>query len=729
MRRLSTFALSSLAALALASAPAQASPVQARLSSGGVEFIEDELPSLVPPHVDLPPQTFTLYSCPGDDATFTQRNTGVDVYVDALDLSLPSYGTMRVDLTFSAFAAGEAYLSDIYACLGTTTCDDYLDIYGARIIADFTAWVGGEDQQVHADLTSIDFQLSENDIYVMFDGCAPDDVFNFMVDLAKEWALQKALEMAEDIAREKFGPKMEEMLEGVTRYTGSVGSADFDARLTDIQIAPNGIGLGADVDLSSPYPAAPCISSDPGDPLPLPGTPPDLASGIDAHLGVAVNLGLMDDALYQVWREGFMCVTPETLTAFGVDLDLSIVTDFLPGFPAGTTFSMQAFMADPPTMRGSDSDAAKLTMQLRGFAADLIATYPDGSEHTLHLDMDASVDASIQLDPTINALTAGVDGVTIERLEIIDELGLAELGFDFERIRSLMQDRVMPRILSEMGRIPVTGPVFGGIANTYLILREVRTTEAYVYAKADLFRAPEFDYNSPDTFIAQLPEGPVNPAEAKLLLDGADAEIPSQLLQYRVAVDGVSADPTYVRQVKVGVFGQTKSYHVEARAIDLAGNEDASPASADVLVDGVLPDLEVLSALRNVIDTASPEVSWQASDDLTPADRLEAKIIVYVLPEEGQGGQELVGELAVPRGRTSMTIDLDAGVQYRVVLNVVDEAGNLAGESMIFTVSPDAGGAGCGCTTAPAPSGSRAASALLLLAAAAILIGIRRRSR
>ncbi len=724
MRRLAATTLSLLAAPALA----QASPVQARLSSGGVEFLQDELPSLVPPHVDLPPATFTLYSCPGDDATFTQRNTGIDVYVDALDLSLPEYGNLRVDLTFSAFATGEAFLSDIYACLGTTTCDDYLDIYGARVVADFSAWVG-EDQKVHADLAGIDFYLGEDDIYVWFDGCAPDDVFNFMVDLAKDWALEKALEMAEGIAQEKFGPKLEEMLQGLTQYQGSVGAAHFDAHVTDIQIATNGIGIGADVDLSSPYPAAPCIGSDPGQPAPAAGPAPDLASGIDAHLGLAVNLGLMDDALYHVWREGYMCVTPETLSAFGFELDLSIVTDFLPGFPDGTTFSLQAAMAEPPTMHGSASDDAAMTMVMRGFTADLIASFPDGTEHTLHLDLDASVAASIQLDPSINALTAGVDGVTIDRLEIVDELGLAELGFDFERIRSLMQDRVMPRILSEMGRIPVTGPVFGGIANTYLIVREIRTTDAYVYAKADLFRAPDFDGNAPDTFIAELPQGPVTPTAAKLLLDGSDAEIPTELLKYRVAVDGVSAEPTFIRQVKVGAFGQTKTYRVEARAIDLYGNEDATPAAADVLVDGVLPDLAVHTPLHGVIDTASPEVIWEATDDLTPADALVAKALVYLLPEEGQGGQQLIGEVTLPAGRTHVTLDLEAGVQYRVVLNVYDQAGNSAGESMVFTVSPDAGGqGGCGCTTARSNSAAPGASAILLLAAAALLAR-RRRSR
>jgi MYXO-CTERM domain-containing protein len=378
-------------------------------------------------------------------------------------------------------------------------------------------------------------------------------------------------------------------------------------------------------------------------------------------------------------------------------------------------------------MHGSASDAADMTMVMRGFSADLIASFPDGTEHTLHMDMDASVNASIQLDPSINALTAGVDGVTIDRLEIVDELGLAELGFDFDRIRSLMQDRVMPRLLSEMGRIPVTGPVFGGVANTYLILREVRTTDAYVYAKADLFRAPAFDGNAPDTFIAQIPQGPVTPHDAKLLLDGSDAEIPSELLKYRVAIDGVSSEPTFIRQVKVGAFGLTKTYRVEARAIDLNGNEDASPAVADVLVDGVLPDLAVHTPLHAILSTASPELIWEASDDLTPAGALVPKVTIFILPEEGQGGQQLVGEIALPAGRTRVTLDLAAGVQYRVVLSVYDEAGNSAGESMVFTVSPDAGGGGCGCTTSPSEGGAPGASALLLLVAAAILI--RRRSR
>jgi hypothetical protein len=47
---------------------------------------------------------------------------------------------------------------------------------------------------------------------------------------------------------------------------------------------------------------------------------------------VAVNLGLLDDALYQVWRNGLVCLDADKLANLGFELPVDLITGLLPGF-------------------------------------------------------------------------------------------------------------------------------------------------------------------------------------------------------------------------------------------------------------------------------------------------------------------------------------------------------------------------------------------------------------
>jgi MYXO-CTERM domain-containing protein len=692
--------VSALPALSLAS------PMSARVSSSGLDWLERQAPSFVPEHLDLPPITETMWECDGADATFTQRDTQVDLAIHNFDMSLPSPGVVRLDLTLSVWAAGEAYLDNLYACYGEATCQDWLSIDRARAIVDFTASVDSHGQ-AHVELANIDLQMSEDDFSVEFEGCAVGELAEGAIGFVQSWGTDFALMLVEQQAREKVGPMLEEMLGGFTKYEGSVGVGEFEARLTGIDLKTTGIEIGADIDVTNRYGNAACVPGDVPEPGALPGATPDLAAGIDSHLAVAVNLGLANDALYHVWGNGLMCITPETLASFGINLDLHAVADLLPGFPAGTTFSLFGNVSTPPRIAGAASNGATLTVVLEGVGVDLIGHLPDGTSKSLHVELDASATATVGLDPNLNALSLTVDTVELDRLELMDDLGLAELGFDTARIRQLLEDRVLPHVMAELGKMPLTGPVFGGMEGVYAILKDVHTTPSHLVAKVDLFRAPTDDFRAPDT-TATGPAGPVKPADAKILLGGSDLEVPSELLRYSVTVDGVTAEPTYVRQAKVGEAGVTKVYAVRVAAMDLAGNTDETPAALDLQVDGILPTVGVTTQLRGELDTARPTITWQAADDLTPAELLTAKIRIDSLPLVfGTGQAEFVSEMNIAAGQMTAELSLEPGKQYRTILTVYDQAGNGASQTLIFTVSASASDAeGCGCSaggTTPAP--------------------------
>jgi MYXO-CTERM domain-containing protein len=727
--------------VAVPAARALAAPVAARISASGVGYIGQQVPGLIPRTFRPPPATLNLYSCGDNDfATVTQQNTTLDLTIDQLSLSLPATGILRIDVTLSASARGDAYLDKLYACTGSQTCSDSLSIRGAHALVDFAASVDGAGKP-HLALANVQLELAREDVDVEVSGCPEGPVVTALIGVAKDYALDLALQVISNLAMEQVGPKLEQAVAGLMSYSGNVAFTAVNARLTRLDFLTTGIEVGADVDLLARFPAAACLAADPGPPAAFAGVAPDLARAPDAHLAVAVNLGLVANALYQVWHQGYLCVTPDSLRGLGIDLDpaLAAVAPLLPGFPAGTRVTAEVRVGAPPTVEGSAAADAKLTLHVDRTAVDLLVIPPDGpdgpdgNERRLHLDLDISATAEVALDPASNTLTLRVDEVRVDRMAVDDQLGLAQMGFDFARVRMLLETMVLPRILAQVGSIPVSGRVFGGMDGVYAILRGLETTPAYLAAKADLFHAPADDHDPPTTQIVSRPSQAVRPADARLGLGGTDAQDPPELLKFLVSVDGApAAAPTFRHQIAVGAAGATATYHVVVKAVDLAGNVDPVGASADVLVDGVLPTLTLDDPPRGVITTVRPRLSWRATDDLTASGKLVARVRVIRTPLHGGDAETPISDVTLPPGAREIALaGLQPGRQYRAEVTVSDEAGNQAASTALFEVSPDASdGQGCGCVVGGAGRGHRSpVAALLLLGVAFFARLLRRRPR
>src|SRR5262249_1615692 len=161
-----------------------------------------------------------------------------------------------------------------------------------------------------------------------------------------------------------------------------------------------------------------------------------------------------------------------------------------------------------------------------------------------------------------------------------------------------------------------------GASGVYVILKELKTTPAYIGVKANLFKAPDGDKNPPTTSVVQKPTSIVSPANAKLVFGGGDKEDPAELLRYHVIVDAKSILPTFVKPLQVGTVGMSQVVHVEVHAVDLADNEDRAGVTVDINVDGVAPQVMLVNPPRGVVGDLSPTVGWTASDDRTSAERL-----------------------------------------------------------------------------------------------------------
>jgi len=705
-------------ALALAApASATAHETVAWVSPGGIDFVAEQVPSYVPTYLAPPPMTKQLFTCLGRPVTATQRDTQVNLAVDAFALSVPRDGVLRLDLTMSVWGDGELYVDNPYACFGEATCQDSLSIWGARAVIDFDVTLA-RDGRPDVELSQVDLQLSPDDIYLALSGCAIDDVVNWVVDFGKDWFLDYLLGKIEQIAAAQLEPALEEMLAGFTSYQGTVGIASFAAELDRIDVRGSGLTLGADVDFTSSYDAAACIGDDPGEPDSHGGDTPDLAGGPDTHLGVAVDLGLLDDALYHVWRNGLVCLDQDKLANLGFDLPVDLITGLMPGFVPGTTVTLDAYLAEPPRVTGKDGSDAEVTIIVDGMTVDLIGHLPDDTTKGLHVEVDVSATARIAVDPSINALVLEIADARIDRLVMDDQIGASEIGFDAARMKQVLETRMIPNLMEELGRMPMTGPVFN-VADYYLLLRQVRTTDSHLVAHADLFRAPAEDWNAPTTSLVGRPGALANPRTAVFRAAGADQEIPAELIRYRVTVNGAVREPTWVKQFTVGEVGVSAFYNVAVAAVDLHGNEDPTPELATVQVDGVAPHVKILGDRHREMTETSLHLEWSMSDDLSDVTTMPVRVAVYRVDDRSDWtAAELDQEHELARGTTSIDLELGAETLYRIEVTAADEAGNETVSSLTIQL-PDSGG----CSA----SGGRGAHGFALLLGLAALLATRRR--
>ncbi len=698
----------------LATGTANAHEVRGYVSASGVEFIEAQIPSYVPSQLIAPPLTES-FAC----VSATQKNTNVDLQVLDLDLAMPGTDKIRVDITLAANAQGTLDIDGPYACLGSAVCSDEVDIDAVRAVLDFDVRI--ENGQPRISLAAFDLQLDEDDIDVTLSDCAIDGVVNTIVGFAKGWILGFMETKVEEMAVTTIGPMLQDMVVGFLQYDLSVGGTNVSVAVNDFIVEPNALTVGIDIDAQSQIEASDCVGGDPGEPESVGDGGATFTAGMNAHLGLAVNFGLINDVLYHVWRQGMTCLSGDHLEALGLHLDYDHISALLPGFPSGTELKLNLKLDAPPSIRGLPSADAKVSVDLQGIEVEIVATLPDGSERILGIAIDANATGSVAIDPSTNSLLARLEQSEITRMDL-DELAAAQLGFDSAQIITMMNTQVMPSMLAKMGDLPVTGSMFN-FADYAIILRGLETSsESFLQAEIDLFRAPANDVGAPNTTIVGSPSGIVSPLDAKIRVGGTDQEIPSELLRYKVTVDGVERPLSPMTLFSVGEVGVTRDYAIEVASVDLNGNEDPTPATLQLTIDGIAPTVLVAGERTQLLDAAGPvNLAWTATDDLTSVERLLTSVKVYRLKDPTDPvTAELVEERTLRTGESNATVKVGSGAVYRVEVNVTDEAGNTATSAMLLDVS-----GGCGCRAASSPTG--AAPIILAFMLASLVMRKRRR--
>lgn len=691
--------------------PAQAQhDVHAFLSERGVAFIENNASTFIPSVIEPQPYTKAL-GC----MDFEQRNTVVNLSLDRLDIQMPADNRVQVALDLTIDVEGELYVDDLYACLGEVTCQDTMSLRSASAVVDMDLEIVGGLPQV--TVRDVELDLDPENFDFALNGCGvTGSALTSVVGFAEDWLLYFAEVQLASIAEENLAPMVQSVLAGMS-MDGSYASASIES----LSFPDNGVRIVAQGGLKEKYEAAECIRAydDGGPQVETGASVPDLAGAASSDLNVAINLGLINQGLYAVWHRGLLCLSDGHLAELGVELDLEQYAALLPGFPAGSKLAMEMQFTKYPRVVGTAADSAELTVVIEKFEIDLHAETPSGARRTLHAELDLEAAARLVVDPASNAIHVQLLGAEIVRMKLRDERAATDDGYDVARIQQLVHDGILPALLEELGSIPVSGSVFA-VADFAVLLRSVASNSAYLTAGVDLFRIPSNDQNAPDTQILGAPTTITNPHDARLLLGGSDAEIPEELLQYQVTVNGVARPQTFIKEVLIGEFGVTQSYDVQVAAVDLSGNVDPSPATSTLVVDGVVPFVMVDGPRIRPADEGPVEVRWTMRDDQTTAAELQVRVEVYELQDPSDAlSARLIHSLELAAGETRTMVELEnPGGVYRVEVHATDEAGNDSKSSLLLSTAS---------TGACSVGGQGHGNTLLLLLALGIVIRRRRR--
>ncbi len=697
--------------LAVMVAPSEAlaqHDVRVFLAESGVDFVADNAPAALPSVFELPTITKS-FTC----MDFEQSNTTVNMGIDRLDIDMPSQDRIVVDLDFNIAANGELFADDLYACFGSATCQDTMQLDKGTAVLQFDVEiVGGEPRVATHD---IDLTVNPEDFDFVLDECGfTGSALTTAIDFTEGWILDYVEGKIITMAEENFAPMLEDTLSGL-----AMESIYMRASVEDLYFPNDGVSVTIDSGFPYTRAAAKCMEAfDKPRPNRATGASvPDIQAGTN-DVNMAVNFGLLNDALYAAWRTGVFCLTDKHIAGLGVEVDLSMVGAMMPGFPAGTAFSLELNFTDYPQVRGAGTDASSLTLEVEGIELQIHGDRPDGTRNTLAAEISLEATAKLGVSPGSNAIYAQLAGAEITHMRMTDERDATGAGFDVARIQQLVHQAILPHMLHEMGPIPLTGPVFE-VSDYAILLRSIETNKAYAAAGVDLFAIPANDTTAPDTSIVDAP-ALGNAHSAVIRVSGTDAEIPSDLLKYQVTVNGEAREPTFIRDIKIGAAGFTNNYDVTIAAVDLAGNVDSSPARATMLVDGIVPFVAVQGARTRDADEGPTEVRWNMSDDTTATEALTARLEIYELADPADAlSAKLVETQELAPGVTSAMVDLEkAGGLYRVEIHVVDEAGNDSRSSLLLS-SATVGG----CST----SGSRGGSSAALLLVALLLVWRRQR--
>jgi hypothetical protein len=525
------------------------------------------------------------------------RNLNISIPVASDSVSADFRAPAQITGTYSlpgAVATGTAYADAIISATAPVTA------HGASGILSGTLAV--QNQQIV--IQSIDsFTLSlgsfDADLGVL------EDILSFLgIDL--DSILQGVVEdQAVGLVETQLPPLITQLLNEFLDFHGSFEGFDYlaEPQLLDVDDQGGGLYFGAAVDALE---TSSCIVPQP-DPTPGPVQPHTLNPYHPSAFAATASRDLVEDAVDAAWKSGLMCFTSDPIPA-------ETLNQAIPIFPPGSSLVVSVSAANPPQVTLLTGQAAHATLSLTGLHA--IGTLIGGARggEFLQVDLDASADANVGLDPELSSVTLRLSEFSVSNVVI--RVNGDVLPITDEQVQELLQTYIIPLYNEEIGAIPLTTSVFS-FQGLYFLLDEIVPMGGYLNLYLTAVSAPPSDTQPPETSVIEAPPALTNQRQVSVLFGGVDDKTIDRLLRFTWSLDGApEVPPSYARRIVLNDVAE--GHHVmSARAWDLSDNVDATPVTIEFTVDVTAPASSVDDGPSGWVASNAVDLSWSALDNLS----------------------------------------------------------------------------------------------------------------
>ncbi len=440
--------------------------IAVHMTPKGIDFLEAQIPAIVPASMPVPEMSGTLFSCFLDTADYRVKN--VVVYIDITNVQItPIEGALTLHLEANVAATGRI---ETNGCLFNNGCN--VSIASSPMVADTIIDMAMvPDPQTNrpmVDATVQQFAVAMALADPDFSGCTLAGFFDFLVGLFSgsiEDAVIGALQG-------QIAPILEPTIEDAFNSMNLAGSldlggtpVDYDFYPTALEIHPGTIGIVMGGGFSTDQVAA-CADPARGSWYTAGALPiytdlsPVSSQAYDAALSVADDV--LNQLVFSAWRGGLLCrdvadmggepLTTELLSLIGGSLS-KIVT------PNGPMI-IRITAPDPPLVTLGGGNLANLS--LSNLQIDIMADVEQRLARVMRLQLSPTAGLNIELTggqilTSLNFDPANVEA-TIEYNELApdaNEAVMSLLPTLVEQLLPSLTDAIPPIDVSNLGGITI----------------------------------------------------------------------------------------------------------------------------------------------------------------------------------------------------------------------------------------------------------------------------------
>jgi hypothetical protein len=582
-----------------------------RIRQAGLDFLMQELPGFLPQnpiveHIDL-----LVIDSGVIDMPWPIPDIPWEYGVEDLHISIPVAGdSVAADFRAPAGLAGTYSLPGATAT-GTAYAEALISatapVSATGVSGAFTATIAVQDGQIV--LQSIDtftLALGSFDADLGF----LEDILDFLgIDL--DAAIQDLVEEeAAVLVQEQVPPLITDLLNEFLDFHGSFEGFEYLAEPQALAVDDQGGGLyfGAAVDALAP---SSCVVPQP-EPQPEPPDPRTLNPYHPSNFAATAADDFVEDAVDAAWDSGLLCFTSDPIPA-------EQLNQAIPIFPPGSSLVVSVSAENPPSVTLLTAQAAHAKLDIEGIHVVGTLQAAARTGEFLEVDLDASADAHVGLDPELSSITLRLSEFAVRNVVI--RVNGDVLPITDEQVQELLQTYIIPLYNEQIGAIPLTTSVFT-FQGLYFLLDQIEPMGGYLNVYLTAVSAPPFDTQAPETTLIEAPPAVTRQTEVSLLLGGADDKTIDRLLRFTWSLDGAPEVPaSFARRIVLRDLAEGP-HVLTARAWDLSDNIDPSPVSAEFLVDATAPVSSVEAGPSGWSASSTAQLEWIGQDNLAEASEL-----------------------------------------------------------------------------------------------------------